>query len=666
MAKLKDVFGAATSVVKNPDKVVTGGSRPSSNRPSGSSSRPSGGSASRPSGSSAGSSGNVTGGYNPNLTSKPGGGRNPSSGYDRSPVSGGSGIYSVSDIGKNDRFDHLTGGVDMSRRPDLAGGYATSGGYTVFYDKDGYAVRAKKGVVDYAPHLDYNAGKGTYGTSGAWTDNEMLSAADRKRIQSIQAQMQAGKLTGDEANRLANQIRSGYGYTIDKGGYVTDLGAKGAVDRRRNEWGLPTEALSDEQAYFNYLMGTDTSRKAQESGGVMSFEDYMNSGLVPQQYVPPAAGGQWTPETGGQWQGSGQWMPGGSMGGFGSGYPSFEDFLEETGYDQYAEATQDAIRAAVQNAVNGYRDQIDATNRDSDDLARQAYIAMMQGQKNLDQQMAAGGYAGGMADSQRIATETDYQNNLNEIEKMRMETVKELESAIANARLTGDMQTAQELANYLQNIQGQWMNYIQNQQQMDRQDYWNRQQMENDNFWNQQSMDRQTLENNRNWAMQQMAKGILPDDATLAAAGISKQAAQQYVGMVLGETGGGTVTQGTSQTARRSTGGGYSNGSLTRSQVQEMQKALGVTADGLWGSESKAAAGGMTADQAWAAYKGNGNGNAAQFSRLMDQLSIIMSEEIPSAAAKNIQTLIDRNWDQLSTSQQLEVNELLKRYGFIQ
>lgn len=79
MAKLKDVFGAATSVVKNPDKVVTGGSRPSSNRPSGSSSRPSGGSASRPSGSSSGSSGNVTGGYNPNLTSKPGGGRNPDS-----------------------------------------------------------------------------------------------------------------------------------------------------------------------------------------------------------------------------------------------------------------------------------------------------------------------------------------------------------------------------------------------------------------------------------------------------------------------------------------------------------------------------------------------------------------------------------------------------------
>ena len=286
--------------------------------------------------------------------------------------------------------------------------------------------------------------------------------------------------------------------------------------------------------------------------------------------------------------------------GYSFGNASFEDFLAGTGYDQYAEATQAAIRAAVQNAVNGYRDQIDTTNQDSDELARQAYIAKMQGQKNLDQQMAANGFAGGMADSQRIATETNYQNQLNELEKQRQATVKELESAITNAQITGDMQTAQELASYLQQIQGQWVNYVQNQQQMAQQNYWNQKNMENDNYWNQQSLNAQNTENARSWAMQQLAKGIMPDDETLAVAGISKQAAQQQVALVLGEIGGGTMTRPTQQAVRRTpAGGGYNNGNLTTSQVKQLQQALGVKVDGMWGSNSRKAADNMSADEAW-------------------------------------------------------------------
>ena len=150
---------------------------------------------------------------------------------------------------------HWKGGVsaskaDMSRRPDLANGYATSNGYTVFYDEDGYATKAIKGVADYTPHQDINAGNGTYNSAGAWTDNEMLTEADRKKIENIRAQMQAGKLTGDEANQLANQIRSGYGYTIDKQGNVTDLLALSAVDARRQEWGLGSNDPNEAQQNF--------------------------------------------------------------------------------------------------------------------------------------------------------------------------------------------------------------------------------------------------------------------------------------------------------------------------------------------------------------------------------------------------------------------------------
>lgn len=338
-------------------------------------------------------------------------------------------------------------------------------------------------------------------------------------------------------------------------------------------------------------------------------------------------------------------------------YGSFEDFLSGTGYDQYAEQTQAAIKAAVQNAVNGYRGQIDTTNQDSDKLARQAYIAKMLGQKNLGQQMAAGGYAGGMADSQRIATETDYQNQLSEIEKQRLATVKELESAITNAQLTGDMQTAQELASYLQNIQSQWASYVQSRQQMAQQNYWNQKQLDNQNYWNEQDLAMQNQESARSWAMQQMAKGILPDDETLTAAGISKQAAQQQVALVLGQNGAGTVTQPTQQTVRRtSTGGGYNNGRLTSSQVMQLQKALGVTADGLWGSNSQAAAGGMTADQAWEAYQQN-NPGTSRFSGLAYQ-TMIQNKQYDQADA-----YLAQFWDTMSTADRTRANIIANKYG---
>ena len=48
---------------------------------------------------------------------------------------------------------------------------------------------------------------------------------------------------------------------------------------------------------------------------------------------------------------------------------------------------------------------------------------------------------------------------------------------------------------------------------------------------------------------------------------------------------------------------GYDNGSLSKDQVKEIQKALGINADGKWGSGSTSAAGGMTAEQAWKAYQ---------------------------------------------------------------
>lgn len=310
-------------------------------------------------------------------------------------------------------------------------------------------------------------------------------------------------------------------------------------------------------------------------------------------------------------------------------YGSFEDFLSGTGYDQYAEQTQAAIKAAVQNAVNGYRSQIDTTNQDSDELARQAYIAKMLGQKNLGQQMAVNGYAGGMADSQRIATETDYQNQLSEIEKQRLATVKELESAITNAQLTGDMQTAQELADYLQNIQSQWASYVQSQQQLAQQNYWNQKQLDNQNYWNEQDLAMQNQESARSWAMQQMAKGIMPDDETLTAAGISKQAAQQQVALALGDIGGGSAQTVVKRAARpvKSTSGG---------------SRTSVTSN-------------------------NGGSSLAQVTTAgvptFSQLKQTVSGLVQTNSVEKVLPYLDKYWGSMSANQQQEIQTVLARAG---
>jgi hypothetical protein len=189
-----------------------------------------------------------------------------------------------------------------------------------------------------------------------------------------------------------------------------------------------------------------------------------------------------------------------------------------------------------------------------------------------------------MADSQRIALQAGYENDLNALERQRLATVDELQRAIANAQLSGDLQAAQELSSYLQQVQGQWVNYLQNQQAM-----------ENENYWMQQSLEADNQNRAREMAMMIMQSGGMPDDDTLNAAGISRAQAQALLGT--------TAAQVPAATQQRRTGGGYNNGGLTSQQIKQMQQALGVTADGLWGSNSSRAAGGLTADEAWAAYQ---------------------------------------------------------------
>lgn len=253
--------------------------------------------------------------------------------------------------------------------------------------------------------------------------------------------------------------------------------------------------------------------------------------------------------------------PGDSYGsGYGSGYGysdstydytgpmSYSDYLQRVGGDDYQAAVRRAIEAQVQAATDQYNSQIKDAGQDYEEAARRAYVSKMMSQRNMDQELAANGIYGGMADSQRIATETNYENDLTDLTTQYQSTIADLQQAITSAKLAGDAQAAESMASYLSQVQAQYASYLQNERGI---------QAEIDMF-------------NRQLAAQQA------------------QAAQSY------SSGGSGYSSG---------GGGYDNGGLTAAQIMEMQRALNVTADGRWGSQSIAAADGMSAQEAWQAYQ---------------------------------------------------------------
>ena len=512
------------------------------------------------------------------------------------------GTYGVPVLLPTDRSDYwkkMTGGVDMSRRMDLAGKYAISNGFTVFYDEDGYAKKAVKGVADYTPHQDINAGNGSYGKSGAWTDNEMMSALDRSKIQDIRNRLQRGEITGDQANQAANAIRAGYGYTIDKNGYVTDSGALSSVNDLRRRLGLDNSPESAELAYYRYLMGTDTSPTAQASGKVQSFGDYLaeNGGVQAGTtgYGTPAYSQQQrvTDINAGSTPASNFTAQTGTSFDIGDG----SDYLKEL-YAKKVAAELAALKSAYEQntaTLDASRAQIAPVY----DIARNSAANQNALSRGAFQEMAvANGLNTGTTGQAALAQDVVLQQNLSQIDREQAEKTAaidlqrsqldtEYRNAIAKAEATGDA----ELANAL------YEEYV-------------RQQNLYAKYGGQtgsgssggSTVVKPTLTASQ--VQSALKNGIVTDDVI--------SAFDYYYGQGAYDSlyGTGKLTAGTTGTAKtgskRSGKSSYSNGSLTNEQVKQLQKYYGVTADGKWGTNSKKAAGGLTADKAWAKYQGGG------------------------------------------------------------
>ena len=565
------------------------------------------------------------------------------------------GIYGAANLQPTDQANYwkkMTGGADMSRRPDLAGGYSISNGYTVFYDENGYAKKAVKGVADYTPHQDINAGNGSYGKSGAWTDNEMLSALDRSKIQDIRNRLQRGEIAGDQANQAANAIRAGYGYTIDKNGYVTDSGALSSVNDLRRRLGLEISPESAELAYYRYLMGTDTSPSAQASGKVQSFGDYLaeNGGTQAGTtgYGTPAYSQQRVTDiNAGSAPASNFTAQTGTSFDIGDG----SDYLKEL-YAKKVAAELAALKSAYEQntaTLDASRAQIAPVY----DIARNSAANQNALSRGAFQEMAvANGLNTGTTGQAALAQDVVLQQNLSQIDREQAEKTAaidlqrsqldtEYRNAIAKAEATGDA----ELANAL------YEEYVR------QQNLYAKYGGQTGGSGSGSSGGSTVIKPNLTASQVQSAlkNGIVTDDVI--------SAFDYYYGQGAYDSlyGTGKLTAGTTGTAKTGSGstgkkkGSYSNGSLTNQQVKQLQKYYGVSQDGKWGANSKKAAGGLTADQAWAKYQGGGgSGSSSNYGNIRRTITGYMSQGNYAKA----QSYLKSNWNSLTEAQQQELSDL--------
>lgn len=583
--------------------------------------------------------------------------------YDRS--NNGGGIYGMP-TSNSEVKNYKRGGVtyqvgaDMSRRQDLAGKAQVSNGYTVFYDDDGYAYKAVKGVADYTPHQDINAGNGSYGKSGAWTDNEMLSALDRSKIQDIRNRLQRGEITGDQANQAANAIRAGYGYTIDKNGYVTDSGALSSVNDLRRRLGLDNSPESAELAYYRYLIGTDTSPSAQASGKVQSFGDYLaeNGGVqagtpgygtpaYSQQRVTDISAGNVPVQN-----------PGTAQTGMSFDIGDGSDYLKEL-YAKKVAAELAALKSAYEKntaTLDASRAQIAPVY----DIARNSAANQNALSRGAFQEMAvANGLNTGTTGQAALAQDVVLQQNLSQIDREQAEKTAaidlqrsqldtEYRNAIAKAEATGDA----ELANAL------YEEYVRQQNLYAK--YGGQTGGSGSGSSGGSTVVKPTLTASQ--VQSALKNGIVTDDVI--------SAFDYYYGQGAYDSlyGSGKLTAGGSS-GGGSTGkkkGSYSNGSLTNQQVKQLQKYYGVSQDGKWGANSKKAAGGLTADQAWAKYQGGGSSGKYENVGNLAAWASGLNTDLKNGNTEKVGRWLDNNWSKLTAEQQRRINaEVLKPYGIV-
>lgn len=187
---------------------------------------------------------------------------------------------------------------------------------------------------------------------------------------------------------------------------------------------------------------------------------------------------------------------------------------EQGSYAQALAAQQEANRANVQKAVGSLQDQKRDTETSYANMFRQLYLNKMKSQKNIGQQLAAQGKTGGAAESTLLGLDTSYSDALRQGEQGRIGALGDLDRAITDAELTGDIANAELAAANAKERTDSYADVLRD--LMDRYDQQNAQNT---------AYEREDADNARAYAyktaMQLLQSGSMASDELLESAGIS-------------------------------------------------------------------------------------------------------------------------------------------------
>ena len=454
--------------------------------------------------------------------------------------------------------------MDYSRREDLAGQtvYDSKTGMNVTYNDRGYFQGAIKVGANAENQYRAPSKEAASGSSSSERDSMRGSSYD-------QAYMTTGDLS------LADEYRK----AAERGDMSWEQ-AHDAVEALRAKYGYSGGVAGDE---FNSLQGTSS---------VYGIGGGSGSGI---------GGG-----SGGGYGGYGSISGGYGGGSFGAS--DLSAYLQEM-YRQNMEAELAALKSTYeQNAADlqAQAEQIPETYQASrnetaaqNDLARQSF----------NEYANARGLNTGTSGQAALANSAVLQGNLAEISGREADALAEnaleqerlaiaYRNAVQQAQASGNSALAQALyQEYVRQDEAAQAAAAAAQEQAN----WEAQ-----FAFTQQQYDDSLAADDRNasynLAMTMLEAGLMPDSSTLAAAGISDADALAIRQTVLQPQD--TPSRPTSTVT--SSGGGrknYNNDGLSSNQIMQIQNMLGVSADGMWGADSSSAAGGASAQDAWAAYQ---------------------------------------------------------------
>ncbi len=217
-------------------------------------------------------------------------------------------------------------------------------------------------------------------------------------------------------------------------------------------------------------------------------------------------------------------------------FGSYDGFYQDSGLAQIEAANKAALNAYLEQTRNDVNAQKSTVATDASNLANQAYIQYMLAKNNIAQNLSANGYTGGLADSHLLELETNLQKNQIGILQNRDNTITDLEKTLRNTELQSTIEAARQQADLKTKAVSGWQDYMTQMNNKSRDDYYRMQDLEWDKtqyYTNLASTENDRIMKNRAQArdtvLTLLAKGKLPNETTLAEAGMSLNEALSMV-----------------------------------------------------------------------------------------------------------------------------------------